>query len=450
MIKNCKNREKSTDFKDGSIYIEITLRTNIKKVGFYLVFYNKKNKAVCMKKIGDYTVSDIAINEIEIPSDFLIEGAEKVKDNKTISAFYEILASDKPDISHFSGNEIYSDKLLKKSNSVKNCHNYWNLETYEKLKFSDILSISLCKDKFCKNCQNELSKTRYRKYVPVLDDFKKKYDLYHVVFTVKNVSGDKLKKRLNDMYEKFPLLIQKLKGNKDRKVKGIDFSWLGYAGAVRSLEINVSIKNKQYDYHPHFHCIFLFRKGLDMDKLYINDFSYSRKRGNTVRKFTAFEILLQKMWYLTLNGKKINLKNLNSLDEGYSVMVEKIEDTKASGYKEVFKYTLKEDFKAVYDDYYVFRTLYDALYRRKIIQGYGVLNKYIFDDEILEKNMEIEANYLYFKSELEKLDIPVRENVCWEQMLRSMKSQGMKFFSKNNIRKFLLQLKDDFGDIKIE
>lgn len=402
-----------------------------------------------MKKIGEFNIPDFSIDDIEIPSDFLIEGAEKVKENSTIASFYKMLAVDKPDISFRSGNEIDSNKLIEKSNRINFCHKFWNLETYKKLKLADILSITLCKDKFCKNCQNELSKARYRKYVPALEDFKKQYDLYHVVFTVKNVSGDKLKQRLNDMYAKFPLLIQKLKGNKDRKVKGVDFSWLGYAGAVRSLEINVSIKNKQYDYHPHFHCIFLFKKGLDMNKLYINDFSYSRKRGNNVRKFTAFEILLQKMWYLILNGKKIDLKNLNSLEQGYSVFVEKIDGTQSNGYKEVFKYTLKEDFKNVYDDYYVFRTLYDALYRRKIIQGYGVLNKYVFDDDILENDLEMEVNYSYFKSELEKLDLPVRENVCWEQLLRSMKSQGLRFFSKGNIKKFLMQLKQDLGDLKI-
>jgi len=152
---------------------------------------------------------------------------------------------------------------------------------------------------------------------------------------------------------------------------------------------------------------------------------------------------------LILNNQKITLKNVNALDEGYSVYAEKIDTVENSkGYKEVFKYTLKEDFKDVYSNYYVFRTLYSCLYRRKIIQGYGVLNKYIFDDEILEEvNDKLEDAYAYFKKELGKLDLPVRENVCWEQMLRNLRVNNVRFFSRGNIRKFLLQLKDDLGDL---
>ena len=399
-----------------------------------------------MENLDDKITYDLSIDDIEIPPDFLIEGADKVKENSQIAFWYEILAEQ-----DYSFDPVYkknkpNNNLDERAKRIKNCHKYWGLETYKNLNLADILNITLCKDKFCKNCQNELSKTRYRKYVPILEEYKKNYDLYHVVFTVKNVNGENLKKRLNEMYDKFPLIVQYLKGV--RKAKGIDFSPYGYVGAVRSLEINVSLKNKVYDYHPHFHCIFLFKKNIDMDKLYLNDFSYSKKRNET-RKFTYFEILLQKMWFLILNNKKITLKNVNALDEGYSVYAEKIDTVENSkGYKEVFKYTLKEDFKDVYSNYYVFRTLYSCLYRRKIIQGYGVLNKYIFDDEILEEvNDKLEDAYAYFKMELGKLDLPVRENVCWEQMLRNMRVNNVRFFSRGNIRKFLLQLKDDLGDL---
>lgn len=75
-----------------------------------------------------------------------------------------------------------------------------------------------------------------------------------------------------------------------RKVKNVDFLQYGYVGAVRGVEVTQSPKTKQF--HPHFHSMILFRKGLQLEGTQINVYSFDN--GKLTHKFSDLEILLQK------------------------------------------------------------------------------------------------------------------------------------------------------------
>lgn len=298
-----------------------------------------------------------------------------------------------------------------RAEAVRNCLKVWDIDYYRLQKVKDVLRVNLCHDKFCPNCQNLISKARYAKYRPELDKLLNDYSIYHVVFTVPNCKGETLKTTLTKMYTKYVYVIQYLQGK--RKCKGIDFLKYGFVGAVRSLEITTTAKTTRPDdleYHPHFHCLFVLKKNIREEKKYLNDFSFTvkqkRHREADKRFFNDFEILLQKSWYLFFNDKKFTKKAFDELQQGYSVYAERVN----GNYKEVFKYAVKGlyDPKTGSFNYpqEVFEILYDALHRRKIIQGYGLLNKFTFEDD-LEVN-EAEDIYNEIIQELKKIEDPLR------------------------------------------
>lgn len=356
------------------------------------------------------------LQAVQLDRKIIRKSSNRIKDNDLIAGYYERMNAE-------TDNPAYCTR----AEAVKGCFKLWDIDYYRKQKVKDILRINLCRDKFCLNCQAMLALRRQAKYKPELDRLEKKYDIYHVVFTVPNVDGEELTGTLKHMYLKFPYVVQYFQGK--RKAKGVDFSRYGFAGAVRSLEITTKREYGQAEYHPHFHCLFLLRKGLSLEKRYINNYSFSGNRSRP-RKFTGLEILLQKIWYFFLNDGKLTVSALDSLTEGYSVTADKSN----GNYHEVFKYACKGAFKdgAIYD-YEVFKTLYHALYRRKIIQGYGLLNKFDFDDDIDAE--EVEAIYIDIITQLRRVEGPERQHVLLKKILSDLEAETeIKYISRNLIR----------------
>lgn len=192
--------------------------------------------------------------EISISNDTIIDTTIKVSTNTIISEMYENLALENLE------NENYYNKFTSQASRIKNCYKFWHCNTYEIQKVKDITNICLCHNKFCRNCQNQISKLRYAVYTPLIEELAKENDIYHIVFTLKNPKQFELSNSLDLMYDKFVYLIGYLKGS--RKIKNLDLSYLGYKGCIRSLEITTKKKNGIFEYHPHFHCIFVFNKNL--------------------------------------------------------------------------------------------------------------------------------------------------------------------------------------------
>ena len=341
--------------------------------------------------------------------------------NYQIAEFYENLYKD-------SGYDFF----INKCRSIDLCCKYWDLDYYRFQSVKDIKRVNLCRDKFCFNCQSMLAIKRQGRFAPQLDLHRKKYKVCHMVVTVPNCQAEELKPLLDKMYKKFPYLMKYFKGQK--KVSGINFIKYGYGGAVRGLE--VTYNNITGEYHPHFHCMVLFRSDLDLTQKYTN--SYSFDYGRHVCDFSDIEILIQKIWYLLINDIRVTLNSIENLNEGYSV---RLEDSEGY-YHECFKYAIKGAFDpsqgaCIYKEN-VFRVLYEALNGRRMIQGYGLLHNFNdLDGELLDS--ELVEEYGKLISELRAVEIPEFHVESLDDIIQLSKT--CKYISKSNLKRLLIERK---------
>ncbi len=334
----------------------------------------------------------------------------RTKKNEVLAEFYEQLSEDIEE--NRIGLYNSPETLLNIADRMRKCCRYWDIDHYRFQGVKDLLRTNCCRNRFCDNCQNVMAIQRERKFAPVLDDLAKNYDVYHIVFTVPNVYGDELKPCLDNMYKQFAYVNRLFSG--DAKIKGISFLKYGYIGAVRALEIT---KNRiDGTFHPHFHSLFILKKGLKLDKgrKHVNRFSFNnpdikkshhkKEYGEPHRYFSDFEILLQKVWRLRYDGIKLTEKNINTLKEGYSVIC----DNAAGRYKEIFKYATKGIFKEGEENalggYHDFLPLFTALHGRRLVQGYKLLNGFDFEDI----DQSADEAYRKVREKLEELEKPIR------------------------------------------
>lgn len=320
---------------------------------------------------------------IQISNEHLNNVINNNEYNKTIISYYERLFSQYPQVNFSSQIE-----------NLSNCNSWWLLDYYKEQKVKDFKKTNLCKDKFCNNCKKVKQASRLAKFMPIIDEMSKDKHLYHLVLTVPNCQGTNLKDVIQKIFKSFYAINRYLK--LEKKIKGYDFSQYGYSGAIRSLEVTFSKK----DYHPHLHCVISLDNALDNNRNIVNTYSKSKKNG--YRKFTEFEILIQKIWYLLFNGERVNQKSIQNLEIGYSCTIDPIDE---SSVYEVFKYMTKStDDKNNILTYQNFKDLYFALYRVRQIQGYGCFYNIKDDDSIID---EVDYFYNKFLEELQQKENPV-------------------------------------------
>lgn len=310
--------------------------------------------------------------KIEIDKLYLKNIIKNKNYNNKIIQFYDKLRNE----------EVYKyqdDKFERKIESIKQCNSLFEIDHYKKQKIKDFKRTNLCKDKFCNNCKKVKQASRMAQFIPEIKKIKDS-GLYHLVLTSPNVPGNELEDTIKRQLKAFPHLIEFFKGKK--KIKGLDFKQYGYKGALRSLEVTY----KGNSYHPHLH-VLLVADSLDIsEKTIVNSYSFDHYQGGKiVRKFSEFEILVQKIWRLLLSGERVTKKNIESLDIGYSCMIDEFEE---NDYFELFKYMTKNS-SETFMTYENFKTLYEALYRVRQIQGYGCLYN------LKDKDLEQEVNEMY-------------------------------------------------------
>lgn len=358
----------------------------------------------------------------------------RIKKNETVASYYEQLSEER------------ADEVLKRTaKNLRDCCQYWDINYYRLQDVKDVLHTNLCKNTFCENCQNSLSIQRERKYAPLLDELARTYDVYHIVFTVPNCAGNDLCATVENMYKQFAYVVRLFTGN--AKIKGYDFAQYGFLGAVRALEITKS--KARGDFHPHFHCLFVVRKGLRLDenRKHINSYSFNnpdvekkshkkRTEWKPERYFGDFEILLQKVWRLRVDGVKVTRKSLEDLREGYSVIC----DNADGKYKQVFKYVTKgiftKDEESALNGYADFVVLRDTLYRRKVIQGYGLLNKFKFEANI-EQDARTDQEYLEIVKTLHELENPERVFEFLSEIVGEIEKKNITYISRSTIAEIL-------------
>ena len=359
--------------------------------------------------------------------------SRRIKRNDIIAEYYDQLYEETED-----------ETLPRIARNMRDCCKLWDLDYYRFQGVKDVLRTNCCKNRFCDNCQNALSIQRERKYSPFLDALSRLYDIYHIVFTWRNAEPEELCPSVDNAYKQFAYIIRLFSGN--AKIKGISFEGYGFLGAVRALEITKNQKDGTF--HPHFHCLFILRKGLKLDRYrkHVNSYSFSnpdikrshRKReyGAPERYFSDFEILLQKIWRLRLDGVKVTRDSISNLKEGYSVICDNAEGC----YKEVFKYATKGIFKEGEENavrgYGDFVPLVYTLYRRKMIQGYGLLNKYKFEMTI-EQDARADEAYQRIIDVLRELEKPERVFEYLSDIQKELETNNVTYISRATVAELM-------------
>lgn len=358
-----------------------------------------------------------SIDNAIVSKDLLQNVIDNISYNKIIIDYYSKFQNE-------CGMAFNPDTLQRATDRIRSCNKFWQLDKYQIQKIKDFKKTNLCHDKFCANCKKVKQAARMSKYIPVLELYKDK--LYHMTLTVPNCSGVDLLSTYKRMAKSFKTLIRYFTGN--LIIKGIDFSSWGYEGAVRSLEVTF----KGDSYHPHFHVGLVLNIDV-FDKKIINTYSYNYKSGfaELKRLFSAYEIMIQKIWYLLINNIKVTKKSIFELDVGYSCTIDKFSE---EDFAELFKYMTKErDEKGYILTYENFISLYYGLYRIKQIQGYGCLYK-IKDDVDLE---ELDKKYKDYIQEIQKRESP---EVVYEKPQDLVVDSEYKLISRKTYFKYLRQL----------
>jgi plasmid rolling circle replication initiator protein Rep len=366
-------------------------------------------------------VAEIDIKNALVPKELLAGVIKNIENNCVVVGYYEQFSKE--------DSWVQKDLLLRKKERLKDCNKIWQIDQYEIQKIKDFQRTNLCKDKFCSNCKKVKQASRMSKYIPALEPYNEQ--LHHMVLTLPNCNGQDLEKTIKKMAKCFKTLINYLVGYKQFRVEGIDFKKWGYQGAVRSLEVTFHGDS----YHPHYHV------GLVLDKppgkKHIeNTFSFDFRNGlpELKRLFSEEEILIQKMWYLLISGVRLTKKAIDAQALGYSCMINSF----APGdYAELFKYMTKtKNEKGQLLSYDNFKTLYNALYRVKQIQGYGCL--YRIQDE--GDTESFDAMYEVFMMGLRDRENPV---MSWETPQDLLADTHYSLISRKAFFKYLRELYHD-------
>ncbi|PFF29871.1 hypothetical protein CN327_25475 [Bacillus cereus] len=361
---------------------------------------------------------------IKVGKDHLKKIVKNIDYNKLILYHYDRLYT-----------ETKEDKIHRKRELIDDCNSFWIMDLYEQSKVKDFKKTNLCKDKFCNNCKKVKQASRMGKFIPLIQPYAE--NMYQLTLTVPNVKGEELQDTINKLFKSFGKLIEYIKGYK--KIKGIDFESWGYQGAIRSLEVTYKKVKKgrgfSYEYHPHIHALIVL-EGEIGERLFENTYSKDYLGNRAVRKFSKEEILIQGIWRLLNEGKKVTLKAIEALDRGYSCQLDKF---KESDFIELFKYMTKatsEDDAGM--EYIQFKTLYYSLMNKRQIQGYGCFFNIKDADEITAEEIDE-----YYNSLLE--DLKAKENPVEiaESPQELIKDDSHILISRKRIHQYLKKLKDE-------
>ena len=382
----------------------------------------------------------------QITHDDFLAVSRRVHYNQAIADFYEQMASENEMPYLGAGGEIKYGKDIKftdRAKSLRDCGKHWQFDFYPKQGYKNLVRVNRCKDRFCLNCQALEADQRFVQYAGVLDGYACENDVYHIVFTVPNVDAWRLADTVSLMLDRFQYLIRFFDGRKG--IRYVSFRKYGYIGAVRSLEITVSKKNGSY--HPHLHCMFILKKDMNMQQVYWNRFSEDYTGRNSLRLFTEFEMLLQRIWCLLILRLPVTKYNIEHIaDFGYPDGFSVRADLSNGRYHEIFKYAIKGAFKEeTLFKYEAFMTLYKALFGRRCYQTFGCLLHYDFN--AIDENLGLaspDEMFDLFVARLQRLETPERVEEILDDILKMTKEdRKIKYISKATFSRHFRSLSDE-------
>ncbi|MCM1367559.1 MAG: protein rep [Roseburia sp.] len=395
-----------------------------------------------MKKQPELVPVFEAPPSIEITSDEV----DKLDHNTTFNDVYAEYYSQLAD-------ELDDEQYKKNAERMLNCHKRWCGEYYDMQEVFDVQQIFLCHDRLCVNCQHLRQAAQLQRFTKIFEDVVKDHDLYMMTLTVPNCPIDSLRDSLDRLSSAFQSVIRYFTGNS--KVAGIDFASYGFYACYRNIEIVLNPDS----FHPHYHCILALKKDLAEDKLFTNDYSFSR--GIFTRKFSDLEILIQKILALkynrirldkiivdyVLNGIAVNqnklekwcgkynvsMHMLNSFRrQGYSCVIDKIE---GQSWHEAFKYVTKLTKNGSPMMYYQFKVLVPLIKNMHFGQGYGAWYKLPKDE--WEIDSDILAAYEYVIRRLKEVEDPVGFTFKLLELKERLHNKSLKCISRKKAYKYV-------------
>lgn len=353
--------------------------------------------------------------------------------------------------------EDYHDELFhRKAEKTLNCSKVWHLDYYKKHGIKNIREIIRCTDNFVMSGSKPEGAAAIRSLCPAAKRIRNGLRHLSCDYHGSERNGRKIKMdvRQNDK-PIFPTDRVFLRPQENQRS---GFREIRLCGRVRSLEITTG-KRKQYgDFHPHFHCMVVLKKGLNLPKIVENSFSKTKtQHGEIVRtKFSALEVLLQKIWCLLMLDipvTKDNIRNMRMLTEGkYKDGFDVVANNARGKYHEIFKYAIKGTYKQEkifsYED---MCCLYDALKNRRTYQTYGCLQKHNFNEVDDMFNPTLQTDYLWniFLEKLQSLERPIRIESCIEEILQDFtnaekrKIKPIRYMGPATLRKAFAGLSDE-------
>lgn len=373
--------------------------------------------------------------------------SRRVRYNQYIAEYYERFAEENempigltPEGEVKYGADPNFKRIAKR---MKECSRKWTFDFYKAAKYKNLVRVDRCMDRFCLNCQALKADQRLAQYSSILDSYVGTNDLYHAVFTVPNVSAERLADTVRLMLDRFSYLVRFLDGRK--RIRNVDFEQYGFIGGARALEITVSKKDGTY--HPHLHTILILKKDLPMDQVYWNRFSEDRSGRNPTRLFSEFDMLLQRIWCLLMLRIKVTKENIEHIadlcdyPDGFSCRA----DLSNGKYSEIFKYALKGSYKTeTLFTYEAFLTLYKAMFNVRAYETYGCLKKWDFNDvdESLGLNSPDEAFDL-FLARLQRAEHPERIDEILATVLKFTLDEKYKYVSKATFTRHFKALSEE-------
>ena len=324
--------------------------------------------------------------------------------------------------------EYYNKKAI----TLESCFEVQLWDKYPLNKILDNLAHSVCKSRFCLNCQI-MSNSKYAHALkPIINDFiKEGMKPYLLTLTVPNCNYEDLKDTILKMNKTYNKLFKKLNAEDKRK-------WTPRLakiyGSIKVLEVTVN--NEKRTFHPHFHILVLLDDPKYDEELKLNLKPYIQGRysykNNDYNYHSNFSIQIMKLWTMLWNEKRITKNSYNnfSSNPNDTVMLE-INLTPFEGkdgtpnYLELLKYTSK--FDEVYT-YEVFKYLELSLINQRRIQTNGCLVGMIEDieeDEDIKTGEEEELN-LEIEEEPEKT---VTKTL--KELINGEKKEYKKLYRKN-------------------
>lgn len=290
---------------------------------------------------------------------------------------------------------------------MMNCLSVWEWDRYDINKILDLQRVTRCKNKYCSNCRSVGLAIALSKFSPKNNELLKQgFFPCMITLTVPNCPGDKLKDTIDKMGKTFRKFYDCLSRDDRHALKS---RYINIKACIRALEVTYNQETGMY--HPHYHCLCY----IDEYNIQIWKKQYQglyRRKSNDYMLHSDLDFQIQKLWTMCYDGISMrewdNFEDKNRWNDQEERMLyyqcDCIELSLPEGIFEIFKYFCKD---TDLNNFEVFYTIYEATYRKKVRQAYGLLHglKLECEDETLEITDDI-TEWL----EIDKKETPACEH----------------------------------------